>query len=264
MTSFTNHSSSHLSPAVLLCTDVAARGVDFADIDTVIQYDPPTDPKTFSHRAGRTARAGRSGRAILLLGKGREEDYIDFLNVRKIPLVREPYIGENLDPVEGERAVLDPAAVELVDTIRKILLTDRELHDKAAKAFVSSLRAYSKHEATFIFRLADLDFHSVAISFGLLRLPAMPEIKEWRKKKEALRKRERERDVVEDEFMEEEIPWVDAEVDVSPTSLTTGSPVCADYPLSVGQFCLCVQDARSGPSDSTTGEEICTTPFRER
>lgn len=61
---------------MLLCTDVAARGVDFADLDVVIQYDTPTDPKTFSHRAGRTARAGRRGRAIVLLGKGREEDYV--------------------------------------------------------------------------------------------------------------------------------------------------------------------------------------------
>jgi len=73
---FEKHPSSHLTPAVLLCTDVAARGVDFADIDMVIQYDPPTDPRTFSHRAGRTARAGKTGRAVVLLGKGREEDYI--------------------------------------------------------------------------------------------------------------------------------------------------------------------------------------------
>lgn len=213
--SFTNHASSHLSPAVLLCTDVAARGVDFADIDTVVQYDPPTDPKTFSHRAGRTARAGKSGRAILLLGKGREEDYIDFLNVRKIPLAREQYLDHDLQG--REPTDLDPASLGLVATIRQILLTDRELHDKAAKAFVSSLQAYSKHEASFIFRLSDLDLHSVAIAFGLLRLPAMPEIKEWRKKLEARKKR-----VIvpnEDGIQEEEevIPWTDAEVNVSVT-----------------------------------------------
>lgn len=188
MNSFTTHPSSHLSPSVLLCTDVAARGVDFADIDTVIQYDPPTDPKTFSHRAGRTARAGKSGRAILLLGKGREEDYIDFLNVRKIPLAREQYLDQDLEG-RDEPAEMDPAALDLLATIRQILLTERELHDKAAKAFVSSLQAYSKHEATFIFRLTDLDLHSVAISFGLLRIPAMPEVKEWRKRQENIKKR---------------------------------------------------------------------------
>lgn len=76
LSTFVSHPSSHLSPAVLLCTDVAARGVDFEDVDVVIQYDPPTDPKTFSHRAGRTARAGRKGKGVVLIGKGREEDYM--------------------------------------------------------------------------------------------------------------------------------------------------------------------------------------------
>lgn len=76
LSNFVSHPSSHLNPAVLMCTDVAARGVDFEDVDVVIQFDPPTDPKTFSHRAGRTARAGRKGKAVLLLGKGKEEDYV--------------------------------------------------------------------------------------------------------------------------------------------------------------------------------------------
>lgn len=61
---------------MLLCTDVAARGLDVPDVDVVIQVDPPQDPKVFSHRAGRTARAGRGGKAILLLCEGREEGFV--------------------------------------------------------------------------------------------------------------------------------------------------------------------------------------------
>ena len=61
---------------MLLCTDVAARGLDLPDVDVVIQYDPPSDPKSFSHRAGRTARMGRRGKAVVLLAKGSEEEYI--------------------------------------------------------------------------------------------------------------------------------------------------------------------------------------------
>lgn len=45
------------------------------------------------------------------------------------------------------------------------------------KAFVSFVRAYSKHEASYIFRVKDLDLVGLAKSFGLLRLPRMPELK---------------------------------------------------------------------------------------
>jgi ATP-dependent RNA helicase DDX55/SPB4 len=61
------------------------------------------------------------------------------------------------------------------------------------KAFVSFVRAYSKHEASYIFRVKDLDLVGVAKSFGLLRLPRMPELK----------------DLSRD-------GWEDAEVDVCP------------------------------------------------
>lgn len=68
--------SENTDATVLLCTDVAARGLDLPDVDVVVQYDPPSDPKVFSHRCGRTARAGRRGRAITMLRSGREENYV--------------------------------------------------------------------------------------------------------------------------------------------------------------------------------------------
>jgi hypothetical protein len=48
---------------------------------------------------------------------------------------------------------------------------------KGVKGFVSFVKAYSKHEASYIFRLKDLDLAGVAASFGLVRLPKMPELK---------------------------------------------------------------------------------------
>ncbi len=48
-------------------TNVAARGLHIDDVDVVIHYDPPDDPKTYLHRSGRTARAGESGLVVTLV-----------------------------------------------------------------------------------------------------------------------------------------------------------------------------------------------------
>jgi superfamily II DNA/RNA helicase len=52
---------------VLVATDVAARGVHVDDISLVVHVDPPADPKSYLHRAGRTARAGESGTVVTLV-----------------------------------------------------------------------------------------------------------------------------------------------------------------------------------------------------
>jgi superfamily II DNA/RNA helicase len=53
--------------AVLVATDVAARGLDIDELDVVIHYDPAPDHKTYLHRSGRTARAGAKGLAVTLV-----------------------------------------------------------------------------------------------------------------------------------------------------------------------------------------------------
>lgn len=83
--------------------------------------------------------------------------------------------------------------------MRKILLKDRSLHDASIKALTSTVRSYSKHEQVYLFRTYELDIPGLATSFGLLRMPKMPELKG----KEI-----------------DEKDWQDAEVDVSCTLLS--------------------------------------------
>ncbi|KAK1937727.1 DEAD-box ATP-dependent RNA helicase 28 [Phytophthora citrophthora] len=56
---------------ILLCTDIAARGIDVRGVHAVINYEMPKDITTYVHRVGRTARAGRNGRAVTLTSESR-------------------------------------------------------------------------------------------------------------------------------------------------------------------------------------------------
>lgn len=160
-----------VTPAILLTTDVAARGLDIPSVDLVVQIDPPSDPKVFLHRCGRAGRAGRKGLSVIFLQPGKEEDYISFLEIRKTPI----------EPLTSPTIELGSDAEEIFDGFRKIILEDRSLHDKAQKAFVSWVRSYSKHQASSIFHVSDLDWSDLALGWGLLKLPKMPELKTFDK-----------------------------------------------------------------------------------
>lgn len=66
-------------PAVLVTTDISSRGLDVPAVELVIEYDPAFAIADHVHRIGRTARAGRPGKAVLFLLPGCEEGYIDML-----------------------------------------------------------------------------------------------------------------------------------------------------------------------------------------
>lgn len=66
---------------LLVATDIVARGIDIDDIQLVINYDVPRDPEDYVHRIGRTARAGRKGRAVTLVN---ERDYRNLLDIEQL------------------------------------------------------------------------------------------------------------------------------------------------------------------------------------
>ena len=72
---------------ILVATDIVSRGIDIDDISLVINYDCPRDPEDYVHRIGRTARAGRDGRAITLVGEKDQRllENIEHLLEKEVP-----------------------------------------------------------------------------------------------------------------------------------------------------------------------------------
>ena len=64
---------------VLVCSDVVARGIDLEDLDAVISYDVPAYVKTYIHRVGRTARAGKAGTAVTLCEEKQVKSFLKML-----------------------------------------------------------------------------------------------------------------------------------------------------------------------------------------
>lgn len=155
------------TPAILLTTDVLARGIDIPDIDLVVQLDPPTQPKDFIHRCGRSGRAGKRGMAITFLNEGTEEDYVKYLSLQ----------GTTLEPYPSPPVVSEQDAAKMMTDMRDILRAKREMHDRSQKAFVSWVQAYSKTLPADIFSVRKIDWPEIAKAWGLLRWPKMPELK---------------------------------------------------------------------------------------
>lgn len=154
------------SKHILMTTDVGARGIDIPDVDLVIQLDPPTDPEMFLHRCGRTGRANKVGRALVMLSKNsREEDYVDLMEVK------------GLQMSEMEAPEVSEFHQDFQKKAEKYMLADRARHEIAVKSYVAFIRFYQKHVASSIFRMQSLDYLGVARMYALLRLPKMPETK---------------------------------------------------------------------------------------
>lgn len=153
-----------LDNVILLCTDVLARGVDIPEMDWVLQWEPPSNAAAFVHRVGRTARQGHDGNALIMI-LPTEDAYVDFLQ-------RNQKVSLKSVTVSGSRSYAD-----VNKTLHRLQTDDRTIYDKGNRAFVSHIRAYSKHECNYILRVADLNLGRIATGYGLLKMPLMPELK---------------------------------------------------------------------------------------
>lgn len=131
---------------VLLCTDLAARGLDIPKIEVVVNFDMPKTHEIYLHRVGRTARAGRDGLSISFVGEAKRERAI----------VRE--VIKNVEESKKGKAVGRNADWDEIDRINKILESKSDLiqeiidEEKQEKAVLSAEMELKKSENMLKYR----------------------------------------------------------------------------------------------------------------
>jgi ATP-dependent RNA helicase DDX47/RRP3 len=105
---------------ILVATDIAARGLDIPSVDVVLNFDLPPDSKTYIHRVGRTARAGKSGQAISLVTQ------YDVENWQRI----ESALGKELSEFEIRKDEAVILAERVSEAQRMAIREMKNLHEK--------------------------------------------------------------------------------------------------------------------------------------
>ena len=193
---------------ILLATDVAARGLNLPKVDWIVQFDPPCEISDYVHRAGRAARAGSAGHALLFLLPS-EREYVDILKEKGLDKLTALSLSATLSAAsalqsnitkEGqiktgqhnksrsgeafaagiqdrcEQFVLQKMVEEaIVEKKRKREKQESELLLMARQAFASYIRAYPTKEKAVrhVFCARALHLGHVARSFGLKEPPSV-------------------------------------------------------------------------------------------
>ncbi|KAJ3791069.1 DEAD-domain-containing protein [Lentinula aff. detonsa] len=179
-------SSKHILPfSVLLCTSVASRGLDLPLVQSVIQYDLPTEggATEYVHRVGRTARAGKGGEAWSFVspsevswvqwveGKMRGDSSGDEKkNISLTPVSPETVLKSGFG---GKGSEYEERATQVQLSFERWVLQRKENAGLARKAFMSHMRAYATHpsDEKHIFHIRHLHLGHLAKAFALRETP---------------------------------------------------------------------------------------------
>lgn len=133
---------------VLVATDVAARGIDVDDVTHVFHYELPDEIESYTHRSGRTARAGKSGISIALISPTKSS---------RVRLV-EKQIGKKLELVKAPTGD-DICGIQLMKLIQNV--KEVEVNEKGIAPFVAQI-----HESLKDFTKEDLIERFVSVEFN--------------------------------------------------------------------------------------------------
>lgn len=218
-TSTLAHFTKNKEPAVLIATDVASRGLDLPNVDLVVEFDPAFAREDHLHRIGRTARAGRDGRACIFLMPGCEEGYVDILKSDRKDTEAGIHISrQDADDILNRGLVTSglvdktaymDKATDLQLAIERWALASPSRLEAARRAYQSHVRAYATHVADErkYFDIKQLHLGHLAKAFALRERPSGMKVPGLRTgagrgdktpakirggKKEAVREREKE------------------------------------------------------------------------
>ncbi|XP_039826138.1 DEAD-box ATP-dependent RNA helicase 27-like isoform X2 [Panicum virgatum] len=142
---------------ILLCTNVAARGLDIPDVDYIVQYDPPDEPKDYIHRVGRTARGDKGKGSALLFLLPEELRFLIYLKAARVTLTEYEFNQKNVPNLQSN--------------LEKLVSDNYHLNQSAKEAYRSYVLAYDSHSMKDIFNVHQLDLQKVAASFCFRNSP---------------------------------------------------------------------------------------------
>lgn len=142
---------------MLLCTDVAQRGLDIPKVDWIIQYDAPHETESYLHRVGRTARGANSQGKALLMILPSEVGLIRSLKKYNIELSEYDFSEDKLAQIQ--------------DQLEMLIEKNYYLQQAAKDAYKAYLHAYVSHKMKDIYNINDLDLAKVCKAFGFTKPP---------------------------------------------------------------------------------------------
>eukprot|EP00590_Aulacoseira_subarctica_P012362 CAMPEP_0172422060 /NCGR_PEP_ID=MMETSP1064-20121228/8250_1 /TAXON_ID=202472 /ORGANISM="Aulacoseira subarctica , Strain CCAP 1002/5" /LENGTH=748 /DNA_ID=CAMNT_0013162737 /DNA_START=142 /DNA_END=2385 /DNA_ORIENTATION=+ len=192
--------------AVLFATDLAARGLDFPNVDWVLQADSPEDKDTYIHRVGRTARYTNKGKSLLLVLPNEAKGLSNLLQQNSIPVKM-----LSMNPKK---------AISISQRAASIVAANPDMSRLGKKAFTSYLRSLALMPNKEIFGIniaEDLPLDEYAASLGLASTPSAKFLRkldsrdEYRSKKNKNYKLERLKEQIKAEKLKRKIDQIGVE-----------------------------------------------------